>query len=326
MKKTWVSFAAAVTVAQLFAAAVGAQVPAGRPDPAPTNNPARQAPPPMPTLKSPVDTFRDLLELSPEGRKQALVDRSPEVRRQILAKLREYEILKPDQRELRLKVTELRWYLLPLLHATSATNRDAQLAAIPAEDRKLVEDRLRDWDKLPAATQAALLTNVMTIRMLTETGEQAALTNTNLSKERREFLERGIRQWQALSEEERGSIKARFDQVFSLTPAEKARVLGTLSATERDQIQKTLKRFGYLPPAQRAQCIENFEKFANLNLEERQQFLRNADRWNQMTPNERQAWRDLVRQLQPMPPLPPGFPGQPPLPPTRTPKQHRLGH
>ena len=63
-------------------------------------------------------------------RKQALTNRSPEGQKLILAKVREYESLPPDERELRLRVTELRWYLLPLMTAP-ATNRPAQLAMIP---------------------------------------------------------------------------------------------------------------------------------------------------------------------------------------------------
>jgi len=293
-------FYAALAIGHFWAASGQAQIPTV-PGPPSTATRSDSPAPPVPVVKSPVDFFRKLLAMNPTQRVQALSERSPEARKQILAKVREYEVLRPDVRELRLKVTELRAYLLPLLN-TAPGNRAAQLAAIPPEDLKLVEDRLRYWDALPSQNQAALLTNQMTIRRLTEFDEG---TNTNLSAGRRELLEAGIRQWQALSEEERQNIKGRFDQVFSLSEEEKGKVLRTLSAAEREQIERTLRRFGQLPPAQRAQCLANFEKFANLNLEERQQFLKNADRWNQLTPNERQAWRDLVQKLQPQPPLPP---------------------
>jgi hypothetical protein len=293
-------------VGQLGLLCVSAQTP----EPAATKP---SSPPPPPAIKSPVVFFRELLAMNVTERKQALAERTPEARKQIMAKLREYEALRPDVRELRLKATELRWYLLPLL-TTAPTNRTAQLEAIPPDDRKLVEERLRYWDALPRQNQASLLTNVMTLRRLTELEEG---NNSNLSPDRVRHLEDGIREWQALTEQERQSIKARFDQVFNLTPAEKAKVLRTLSAPERDQIQRTLRRFAQLPPALRAQCLDNFEKFANLSLEERQQFLKNADRWNQMSPDDRQAWRDLVQKLQPQPPMPPG--AMPPLPPQRPP-------
>ena len=79
--------------------------------------------------------------MTPEQRKQAVANRPPETQKQILAKVREYLSLKPEDREARLQATELRWYLFPILH-TPATNRPAQLAFIPADLRKLAEDRL----------------------------------------------------------------------------------------------------------------------------------------------------------------------------------------
>ena len=100
-------------------------------------------------------------------RVQSLTNRTPEARKQILAKLREYETLKPDERELRLKVTELRWYLYPLMRAP-ATNRAALLARVPAADRELVENRLSEWDKLSPEAQKELLQNEAVIRCLSD--------------------------------------------------------------------------------------------------------------------------------------------------------------
>src|SRR5438445_3603271 len=65
------------------------------------------APPSAPG--APVDLFRELLVMSADEQKEFLDDRSPEDRKRILAKVRQYESLKPDQRELRLSATELRW-------------------------------------------------------------------------------------------------------------------------------------------------------------------------------------------------------------------------
>src|SRR5689334_6202198 len=67
-------------------------------------------PPELPVLKSPVDFFRELLALERTERTRLLADRTLESRKRILAKVREYELLSADQRELRLRVTELRWY------------------------------------------------------------------------------------------------------------------------------------------------------------------------------------------------------------------------
>jgi predicted Fe-S protein YdhL (DUF1289 family) len=247
-------------------------------------------------------------------RKLALTNRSPESRSQILAKVREYESLKPDDRELRLRVTELRWYLRPLMTAP-ATNRAARLALIPEPNRKLVEDRLREWDEVPPDVQKELFGLEPTLQYFSEiegrSDQQRHQILTNISPARREMLEKGIQQWDAMSEDQRRSTLNRFNQFFQLTTPEKEKALQTLSEPERRQIEKTLQTFGSLPPTQRAQCIRSFAKFASLSLEERQQFLKNAERWKLMSPGERQAWRQLVGRLPPPPPRRP-----PPLPPS----------
>ena len=76
--------------------------------------------------------------MTPAERENYLTNRPPEIRARILAKVREYEALDPNERELRLRATELRWYLLPLLHE-SPTNRAARLAAIPDDLQPLVK-------------------------------------------------------------------------------------------------------------------------------------------------------------------------------------------
>jgi hypothetical protein len=270
--------------------------------------------PPIPTFLSPISFFRELLAMNAAERKLALTNRSPESQSQILAKVREYESLKADDRELRLRVTELRWYLRPLM-AAPATNRAARLARIPEPNRQLVEDRLREWDEVPPDVQKELLGLEPTLQYFAEiegrSDQQRHQILTNISPARREMLEKGIQQWDEMSEEQRRSTLNRFNQFFQLTTPEKEKALQTLSEPERRQIEKTLQTFGSLPPAQRAQCIRSFAKFASLSLEERQQFLKNAERWKLMSPGERQAWRQLVGRLPPPPPRRP-----PPLPPS----------
>ena len=102
--------------------------------------------------KSPVETFRELLAMSPAERKGWLGRHPVEVQRQIQAKLREYNALRPSERDVRLEVTELYYYLWPLMK-TPATNRSAQLASVPERERAKVETRLREWDQLPAGKQ-----------------------------------------------------------------------------------------------------------------------------------------------------------------------------
>ena len=269
--------------------------------------------PPQPPSQSPISFFRELLAMNATERKQALTNRSPEGQKLILAKVREYQSLPPDERELRLRATELRWYLLPLMN-TPATNRPAKLAMIPGPDRQLVEDRLQEWDKLSPEAQKELLANEATIAYITDlegrTAEQRRQMVANLPPARRELLENGINKWGSMSEEQRRKMLERFKGFFDLSAQEKQKALNTLSGPERRQIAQTLRTFGSLPPVQRIQVIRSFGKFADLSLAERQQFLKSAERWKLMSPAERQAWRDLVYRLPP--PEPPDLPPMPP--------------
>jgi hypothetical protein len=280
---------------------------------------AAHTPPPPPAVKAPVELFRSLLDMAPAERREFLANRSPEAQKMILAKVHEYEAFKPEERKLRLHVTELRWYLLPLFSASS-TNRSKQLAAIPAGDlRDQVEARLKQWDALPREVQKELLDNEATIRFYFElaarTPAQRTMAVTNLAPTAQVSLDSGIRRWQALSEEQRQSVVRNFYQFFNLTPAERDKTLRTLSETERMQIERTLSTYEGLSTQQRAQCLKSFQKFASMSPEERQQFLKNAQRWERMTPSERQSWKYLVSNLSRQPPMPPGL--QPPMPPTQ---------
>ena len=118
--------------------------------------------PPSAIGKSPIDLFRQLLAMSPDERDVFLTNRPPEIRARILAKVAEYEALDPDDRELRLRATELRWYLEPLLRE-SPTNRAARLAQVPDDLRDLVRDRLEEWSILPPPLQDEFLDNERTL-------------------------------------------------------------------------------------------------------------------------------------------------------------------
>ena len=99
-------------VAQLLAGPLQAQDATKTVPPAKANSPSAVSSSPG---KSPVDFFRKLLAMAPEEREAFLTNRPPEIRQRILAKVDEYEALDPDQRELRLRATELRWYMMQLL-------------------------------------------------------------------------------------------------------------------------------------------------------------------------------------------------------------------
>jgi hypothetical protein len=279
--------------------------------------------PPVPIAKSPVDTFRELLAMSPAERRQSLTNRPAEVQKQILAKVREYEALRANERELRLQATELRYYLLPVL-SSPATNRAAQLVHIPEQAKKLVITRLRQWDQLSPEVQKELLDNEAAVRYFTEAAASVPdprRAAAEIASARQQRLDASLARWQALPETDRNKIEQRFHTFFELSAVEKSHALGSLSVPERQQIQKTLDSFSSLPPPQRLQCIRAFGQFANLPVDERQQFLKNAERWKLMSPEKRKNWRDLVTRLATQPPLPPGVgPAltMPPVPPANS--------
>jgi hypothetical protein len=276
--------------------------------------------PQLPPLKSPVDVFRELLNLSPAARVQALADRSEVSRARLLEKLREYQALDPDECELRLRATELRSWLLPLMRQP-ATNRAASLSLIPAHLHQLIEGRLQVWDLLPPDLQQEFLDNEdvaqLFLQLQGRTASQRESILNRLSPERRRLLEQGLERWTTMSDAERRLTCERFDRYFELSQREREKVLLTLSETERQQMAETLRSFEQLPREKRIVCVRSFAKFASMGVAERQQFLKNAERWEKMSPAERQTWRNLVSRVPEFPPLPPGF-GEmpPPLPPS----------
>lgn len=261
--------------------------------------------PPVPSLHSPVDAFRRLLVMPSTDRKEYLETRNAEVRTRLVEKIREYQSLTPEERELKLKATELRWYLEPLLKA-AATNRAARVALIPEGMREMVTARLDQWDKLPSFAQQLILTN-----QHGPTYIASVATATNLPPSPVNAIRR--------------KLTARFEQYFDLTANEKQTVLASLSEAERQQMEKTLAAFQKLSIPQRRMCLNTFKKFADMNPEARQDFLKNAQRWEQMSPTERQSWRELVSAAPNLPPLPivsvpkprlPADPRKPAAPPT----------
>jgi len=262
--------------------------------------------------KSPVAAFRELLAMTREERKKAIADRSPEDQKLILAKIREYEALRPEARELRLWVTELHWYLRPLM-STPPADRGAQLALIPDKLRPLIEVRLKQWDRLKPEVQAQLLAS-----------EQAMQLYLRLESNSREpvpaEISPALDRIRTMPGDQRRELGERVTAFFDLTPRERDKTLRTLSAEEQQQMERLLRAFNKLSGEQKAQCVRSFTNFAGMSLAEQQQFLKNADRWRLMKPEERQQWRTLVERFGELPPVPPGMddslssppsPGQP---------------
>ena len=242
----------------------------------------RPLPPPSPTWKSPVDSFRTLLVMPAAEREQFLATRDTNAQQQLVQKIREYESLSAEERELRLKATELRWYLQSLMRAP-ATNRPAQLALIPENMREMVADRLQQWDRIPAPGRRLFLTNQQAIGYLARVDVPTNSPPVPPTPNRQKIMDR-------------------VNQLFDLTPNEKEDVLATLSDVERQQMEKTLEAFKNLTLAQRQQCLLSFKQFTEMSQAERKEFLNNAKRWSQMTPAERQAWREVVSAAPNVPP------------------------
>ncbi len=310
---------AVVTLAGWVAAGV---VFAG-PPPLPT------APPPLPTPKSPVDFFRELLVMTGPERRRALTNRPPEVRTRVLAKLQEYELMPEDLRELRLRATELRWYLVPLMKMAT-TERTSLASIVPSHLRQLVADRLERWDLLPPGARSELLENELALDYFTQAGAPDVNARLELPKTlsptRREELAASLQRWEAMPADERRRLFERVKGFFDLTPKEQEKAKATLSATDRERMEETLGAFAKLSHEQRSQCIRSFDRFAGLSAAERQQFLQNAARWSAMSYAERETWRNLVRRLPEMPPFPPDYnnPPPPPLPRTAAPRSRAI--
>ncbi len=246
--------------------------------PPPTN-----PPPPIPqTFSSPVAFFRQLLAMSPSERNAALTNRTPEMRDRIKVKIHEYLALDADERELRLRATELRWWLAPLFKFAPA-ERAARVALAPEELRGIIQTRLAQWDALPADLQKEILDNDRTLHYFARVETTNAVAATA----------------------EQQKISAQLNQFFELTPEEKLQALNTLSDGERAAMQRTLDSFEKLPPRQRLECVRNYAKFAGMTAAERAEFLKNAEHWSQMSPKERQSWHDLVARVPLQPPMPP---------------------
>jgi len=269
---------------------------------------------------SPVVYFRGILGMTQAERDRALAGKSAEYKKAVLGKVQEYQALPPDIREARLRQTQLRWDLITLMKLRPAA-RPALLTDLAAQDRALLEERLRQWDQLPPDMKEGFLKEEgfldFYLRWLESSAVEKQKILGNLPPARRQEWTNELVDWQSLPETQRQQLCGEFRRFFDLDPAQQNRTLTTFTDTERKDMQGALNRFAALSAAQRKACIESFQKFATMAPEERNQFLKNAASWEAMTPNERDLWRALVQKFPIMPPMPSliGTPPYPPLPP-----------
>jgi hypothetical protein len=257
-----------------------------------------------PGTKTPADTFRELLAMSPTERAQALASRSEHNRNYVEEQLLVYQSLPPDQREARLRQLELRC-LVPLLMKLPPASRAERLKTVSPELRPLIEQRLQQWDRLPGPAQKEVLDLYDT-------------TATSLVRAKPTDVSTGDLAPPPLPPTpDEDKPRKLLESFFELSPKEQERTLEVLSPAERDEMEKTLDSFKKLSPEQRRICIDSFDKLNRMTREQRDQFLKAAARWKAMSPRERDTWSTLLKILPATPSavgLPPSTQGAPHAP------------
>ena len=260
---------------------------------------------------SPIEYFRELLAMNSTQRLKALEGKTVDQQKKILAKIAEYEQMSAEERELRLRHTELRWQLTRLMRLPPL-ERMTEVASLSADTRSTIEERLRQWDRVPLPLQKEFLENEAMVQRMLNWEATPVDQRAKMSPEQREKLRTELAAWRNLPEEQRHRMSDQFRRFFELSDSQKKAILGALPPGERDQMQQALQKFESLAPEMRERCIQSFSKIAAMSAEERSPFLKNAERWGGMSPAERRAWRDVVYRLPPMPPPPP-FLNPPPV-------------
>ena len=234
----------------------------------------------------------------------------PETQRKALeAKLATYDALSPDAQDLRLRETELHWQLLALMKLPANQRKD-RLAQIPGVDRELVQERLQQWDALPAAKQKTFLDNEEVIGVYLELQETPpparAKVLGGIEPELRFPLERRLQKWNSMPAAQRQELSDRFSQLFQLPDRDKEKIVAALPEATRQQFEKLTDSLQLLPPDERERCTAALNKFLKMSPDDQNRFLQNAMRWQKMSDKEHDAWRQVVHSAPTLPPLPAG--------------------
>src|SRR5262249_1200132 len=156
------------------------------------------------------------------------------------------QLLPEPLRELRLRTTELRWYLMPLLNMPAA-NRAEQLKLVPEPYQKLVAARVEEWNLWPPSLQEDMLEYARTkVRLET------------LPLRERQDLEQKLARWQALPASQRQQMFSAFQHYFELTDDEKDKTLKALSEPEREETEKVLDPIEKWPKPQQDKYMTAF--------------------------------------------------------------------
>jgi hypothetical protein len=174
---------------------------------------------------------------------------------------------------------------------------------IPEAERRPVEVRLRRWDLLDSDLQKQVLEYERTIRYVVQleglSREEQKEVAATLPQSLRKTWDEKLGEWHALSPERRQTIYGKFQKFFELSPAERARVLETLSQKDRKEAERSLQvvqELEKLPPEEQAACLESFKNFAETPPKSDQLYLRlkAVQRWKEMSSKERDVWKKLM--------------------------------
>ena len=299
----------------LLASAMTLETLRGEPAAAPSPTPSPSVPSVPSDTASPSAVFRKLLRSTPEERRAWLEVRPPHIRELVTAKLAEFERLPPIERELRLEVAELEFFLTPILRV-APEERPRLLARIPDQKRSLIDLRLKVWDSLSPDARKELLESQQSLAYFvrSERVDSQRLTETlgTVPPPVRAEVEAQFARWAALQPEERARKTALFERFFDLNSTERARAIRQLSDDERRRMKDAMAQLDALEPQEREHCLQAARQFAALSAAERAEFMANAARWKAMKPSEQAAWRALVDHLDlailTRPPVPPSMP------------------
>ncbi len=259
--------------------------------------------------RNPVAAFRNLLLMQPDARTRELAAKPDHLREVLSTRLREYDALSPAEREARLRATELRYHLKPLL-MLAPEERTAKIATIPESFRSLVTERLAAWDKLPAEIQREILANESLLQAMTRPAVAGAFPPLPPGLEPK--VPDNVTHWQGLDARQREQLLDNFTHYFRLDGRSKSQVVAALPEPRRAEATRTLNQFEQLTAGERAICLAALKKLGQMTPEEKARFYANAEQWQKLPESERAVWRKVVVDF---PPLPPGAGSQPPLPP-----------
>lgn len=311
----WLAGLASVALAQTPAASAsgadGARVGSSRR--------AAVLPPPQPVPENPVNKFSELLRLDVAGREKVLQGKTEWQQRYLRDRLAEFDALGSTEREVRLGLMHLRYYMLMAMRAPAA-QRDQRLTGVPPEYRDLIAERLLAWEKLPADQQKELLQNEAVLSQIswfeiggvTRPEAEVPASSARGSPE----LQSDLQRWRELPEVQRERMTRNFSQFFQLSSRQRQKILQRVDEADRTVVERATAALERLPSAERLQCIDALNRYADMTAEERARFLQNAARWRAMSSEERQAWRWVASHVAPGK----AFPARPPMPPPPIPR------